>query len=151
MPKIIGLYKVAGKSMIEDDDALMTPPQQTKGQTSMGEKHKSNDTLITQSEEFESLSSQLNANNHGPVDDLTSTFLNAKTYKESKTPSPTLRKYSKRGNGGIWTQSEEVKLIKLVDKYGKAWDNLHTYFPHRTNINIKDKYRQLIKARKVLK
>ena len=50
-------------------------------------------------------------------------------------------------NRNPWTIEEEMKLDILVQMYGKKWSKLASYFPKRTDINLKCHY-TMIERRK---
>ena len=46
-------------------------------------------------------------------------------------------------NKNPWSLEEEMKLDVLVQMYGKKWSKLTSYFPKRTDINLKCHYTML--------
>jgi hypothetical protein len=47
---------------------------------------------------------------------------------------------------GPWNGEEEQKLLDLVKQFGPSWKHIATFFPSRTDINIKSRW-QLIQRR----
>jgi hypothetical protein len=47
---------------------------------------------------------------------------------------------------GPWTNEEVSLLISKVNELGLRWKSLEVYFPGRTDINIRNRYRQLQKS-----
>ncbi|KAK8850120.1 hypothetical protein M9Y10_018232 [Tritrichomonas musculus] len=52
---------------------------------------------------------------------------------------------SPKNNTSKWTHDEDIQLLRLFTKFGKQWAKLAHYFPERTPVNVRNRYRQLLK------
>ena len=44
----------------------------------------------------------------------------------------------------MWTDAEDQRLLGLVEQLGPKWARLRVYFPGRSDINIKNRYKYLV-------
>lgn len=46
---------------------------------------------------------------------------------------------------GPWTKEEDSKLVSLLAEYGRSWTKISSYFPNRTDSQLKNRYNQLLR------
>lgn len=46
--------------------------------------------------------------------------------------------------GSMWTDEEDQLLLSLIQKYGNKWSKISTFIKGRSDINIKNRYKQLV-------
>ncbi|XP_065316187.1 uncharacterized protein LOC135924984 [Gordionus sp. m RMFG-2023] len=58
---------------------------------------------------------------------------------------PRLKDFKSKNGKKIWTKLEEAKLLSMVNKHGHNWKSFCGEFPGRTNVDLKDKWRNMLK------
>jgi hypothetical protein len=48
---------------------------------------------------------------------------------------------------GPWSSEEDALLLEKFEAFGSTWNKMKSFFPGRTDINIKNRYRTLIRRR----
>ena len=51
---------------------------------------------------------------------------------------------------GPWTQKEDDLLLSKFNEYGSSWKRIASFFPTRTDINVKSRYQKLIRRQRKL-
>lgn len=60
--------------------------------------------------------------------------------KTDKLISCLNRKRKKKTKKVVWKRIEEIRLLELVEQYGKNWERISLFFPDRSAEQIKEKY-----------